>query len=80
MRIEENLFLRSGFIGLLILLTFTIQVSAADKPIATKPNILLIMADDMATRTLAVLGARSRRQISICWASRVCGSVISTLP
>jgi hypothetical protein len=43
----KDLFIRSGFIGLLIPLAFAIQVSAADKSLTSPPNILLIMGDDM---------------------------------
>ena len=43
----ENLFIRSGLIGILIPLAFTAQLSAADKSQSSLPNILLIMADDV---------------------------------
>ena len=52
----KDLFIRSGFIGLLIPLAFTIQASAADKSLSTTPNILLIMADDMGYTDIGNFG------------------------
>jgi len=52
----KELFIRLGFIGLLILLAFSIQASAADKPQTTTPNILLIMVDDMGYTDIGNFG------------------------
>ncbi len=52
----KDLFVRFGFIGLLVLLAFAIQTPAADKPLSTSPNILLIMADDMGYTDIGNFG------------------------
>jgi arylsulfatase len=56
MCIIKDLFLRSVLIGLLILLALATQTSAEDKPLATRPNILLIMADDMGYTDIGSFG------------------------
>ena len=53
----KDLFIRSGFIGLLVFLAFAMQVSAADKPPSPPPNILLIMADDMGYTDIGNFGS-----------------------
>ena len=56
----RGLLIRLGFMGLLIILALTSQASAADKPIAIKPNILLIMSDDMGYTDIGSFGGEIR--------------------
>ena len=50
-----------------------------DKP-AGKPNIILIMSDDMGYSASGVMAARSTRRASTVWRPTGCGSRISTTP
>ena len=58
-------------VSALTLLSAIVPAMAADKP---RPNILLIVADDMGYWTSAVLAARSRRQIWTGWPRKASGS------
>jgi len=53
----KDLFVRLGFIGLLVLLAFATQAPAVGKPLSTTPNILLIMADDMGYTDIGNFGS-----------------------
>jgi arylsulfatase len=56
MRVAKNVLLRSGFIGLVMSLALAAQASAEGEALATPPNILLIMADDMGYTDIGSFG------------------------
>jgi len=57
MCIAKGLFLRSGFIGLVIFVALATQACTEDKPLPTTPNILLIMADDLGYTDIGGFGS-----------------------
>ena len=57
MYVVKALLLRSGFAALVILLALVTEASAEGNPLATRPNILLIMADDLGYTDIGAFGS-----------------------